>query len=239
MPSAANSQALEALQLAASSWRRREALSSPLEVQRSRLIAWVESRPDLEEPVPFDRLALSSPLPAGLPLLMPGDPLRWHVKLRLHHPVMAAWLPLQPLEGVHVSRQSPIELLWEEEKAYRRAHCGALALLRDAAAGSGPALASILKKTGWPAAAALVERHWDEDQIYEIGAGSQVTAAMPSPRRLLQAAFGDRPRELSWLAELCDGGEHWDSGPGAIPVPRGEALRPGQVPMPPNWIEKL
>lgn len=238
MPSAANSQALQALQLAAGSWRRREALSSPLEVQRSRLIAWVDSRPDLEEPVAFDRLALASPLPAGLPLLLPGDPLPWFVKLRLHHPVMAAWLPLQPLDGVHITRQNPIALIWDEEKAHRRAHCGALALLRDAAAGSGPALAWILSKTGWPAAAALVEQLQDEDALYEVGAGL-VPKEAPSPRRLLLAAFGERPRELSWISELADGAEDWDSGPGALPVPRGEALRPGQAPMPPNWIDKL
>jgi hypothetical protein len=151
---------------------------------------------------------------------------------------MTAWLPLHPRDGAHVSRQSPIQLLWDEEKANRRAHCGALALLRDAAAGSGPALAWILKQLVGGAAAALVEQLQDDDALYECGAGL-VPMEAPSPRRLLLAAFGDRPRELSWISELADGAEDWDSGPGALPVPRGEALRPGEAPMPPDWINKL
>ncbi len=231
-------QALEALQLAASSWRRREALASPLEVQRSRLIAWVESRPDQEEPVPFDRLALESPLPAGLPLLLPGDPDPWFVKLRLHSAVQADWLPLQPLDGIHISRINPIGLLWAEDKGARAAQCGALALLRDAAAGDATALCWILRQTGWPAAAALVEAQADDDGIYEMCAG-RVPARCPSPRRLLLAAFGDRPRELEWIQELCDGADDWDSGPEALPVPRLDARLPGDQLMPPNWIAKL
>jgi hypothetical protein len=233
-----NREALEALQQAAHGWRRREALASPLETQRSRLLAWVNSRPDLEEPTPFDRLALASPLPAGLRVLMPGDPDPWHLRLRLHAPLMATWLPLHPLEGIHISRVSPISLLWSEEPAERAMHCGALALLRNAAGGSGTNLGWILNQLGWPAAAALVKQYQDEDEIYEVGAG-RVPTQLPSPRRLLRAAFADRPRELTWLDELCDGGDNWDSGPGALPVPRGEALLPGQQVMPPAWITKI
>jgi len=238
MPSAANSQALEALQQAATGWRRREALASPLDVQRGRLLAWIEQRDDQREPIAFEALKLSEALPAGLPLLLPNDPVPWFTRLRLHYAIPAAWLPPAPVDGIHISRTAPQSLLWAEDREMRRFHCGALAFLRDAAGGSGPELAWILRQTGWPAAAALVERHLDEDGLYERGAG-KVPAELPSPRRLLLAAFGDRPRELQWIRELCDGADDWDSGSAALPVPRGEALLPGQAPTPPAWLEML
>lgn len=236
MPS--RSSTLQALQDAAASWRRRDALASPQEVQRARLLGWLEQRDDQREPVAFEALKLSEALPAGLPLLLPGDPLPWFTKLRLHCALPAAWLPPAPVDGIHISRVPPQSLLWAEDRETRRFHCGALAFLRDAAAGSGPELAWILRETGWPAAAALVERHQDEDQVYEMGAG-RVPVELPSPRRLLLAALGDRLQELQWIEALCDGADDWDSGEGALPVPRGEALLPGQAHPPATWISKL
>jgi len=189
-------------------------------MQRAHLIAWLESRPDQREPLPFDQVDRAQQLEAGRALLLAGDLQPWFVKLRLHGPVMKTWLPRQPLGGVHISRQNPIALLWAEEHEIRRHHCGALALLRDAAAGDGTALAWILRQKGWPAAAALVEAKADEDGIYETGAG-RVPVKCPSPRRLLLAAFAHRPQELQWIEELCDGAEDWDSGPEALRVPAG------------------
>ena len=229
---------LQALRDAAASWRRRDALASPQEVQRARLLQWLEQRDDQREPVAFEDLKLSELLPAGLPLLMPGDPVPWFTKLRLHCAMPASWLPPTPREGVDITRVPPQSLLWAADRETRRFHCGALAFLRDAAAGSGPALVWILKETGWPAAAALAERYQDEDGIYEQGAG-RVPVGLPSPRRLLLAALGDRPPELEWIQELCDGADHWDSGEKALPVPRGEVVLPGQAPTPPTWIDKL
>jgi len=236
MPS--RSSTLQALQAAAASWRRRDALACPQEVQRARLLQWLEQRDDQREPLAFEALNLSGPMPAGLPLPMPGDPVPWFTRLRLHCAIPAAWLPPEPLEGIHISRTAPQSLVWAVDREPRRFHCGALAFLRGAAAGSGPPLVWILKETGWPAAAALVERHQDDDEIYEVGAG-RVPHQLPSPRRLLLAALGDRPRELEWIEELCDGADDWDSGEKALPVPRGEAVLPGQAPAPATWIMKL
>lgn len=230
-----NPEAFAALQQAALGWRRREVLGSPLQQQHRRLLAWLEARYDLEEPVPFDRLALAHPQPAGRRLLMPGDPDPWHVRLRLHTSMPAAWLPLQPLDGIHISRTNPVELLWHAEAPERKNHCGALVLLQAAAAGEASALAAILRRLDWPAAAALVERLADGDNLYEFGSGA-VPREAPSPRRLLEAAFADRPQELAWLQHLADGGDHWDSGPAGQPVPRGEARLPGHQSPLPHWI---
>lgn len=227
-------EALEALQEAAAGWRRRDALASPREAQAARLLAWMNSRPDQGEPVPIDQLDLSRPQPAGLPLLLPGDPAPWFVRLRLHVPLMASWIGRAPRDGIEISRTSPVAVAWHEEPPERANHAGALAMLREAAAG-GPALAQILRSLGWPAAAAVVEKYADEDGIYEVGSGRAPREA-PPPRRLLLAAFADRPLELAWLDHLCDGGDDWDSGPAGLPVPRGEALRPGQPPQAPAWL---
>ena len=232
------SEALQALQEAAASWRRRQAVEMPLQVQARRLLAWLESRPDLEEPTPFERVDLASPLPAGVRLLLPGDPVPWFTRLRLHSPVQRDWIPREPREGTHISRQNPCALIWAEDHETRRHHCGALALLRAAAAGDAEALVPILNRMGLPAAAALVEKLADEDALYEHGSG-KVPRRYPSPRRLLREAFADRPQELRWIEELCDGADHWDSGPEALPVPRGEALLPGQTPRAPEWLNKL
>lgn len=232
------SEALESLREAAQGWRRRQALEMPLQVQARRLLAWLESRPDEEPPTPFERVDLASPLPAGVRLLLPGDPAPWFTRLRLHSPVQRDWLPREPREGVHLSRQNPCALIWADDHETRRHHCGALALLQAAAAGDAEALALILKRLGLPAAAALVEKLADGDGIYEHASGG-VPRQYPSPRRLLREAFADRPEELRWIEELCDGGDDWDSGPEALPVPRGEALLPGQSPSAPEWLSKL
>ena len=202
---------------------------SPLQVEQSQLLDWLENRPDHQPPIPFEELVLASPLQAGQPVLMPGDAQCWYVKLRLHAAVMAAWLPPQPVEQIHISRQNPLQLIWADDSNTRREQCGALALLRDAAAGSAPSLIHILRRTGWREAAALVERYQDEDQIFEMGAG-RVPVVLPSPRRLLLAVFRDRPLELAWIEELCDGADDWDSGPRGLPVPTDQPLSSDPVP---------
>lgn len=205
-------------------------------MERQRLLAWVEERHDLQEPIAFEGVDLSQPLQAGTPLLMAGDPTAWHIRM----PSAGAaalpqrWIASVPVEGLHITRQSPQELVWHEDPAERRHRCGALAQLRLAAAGDGECLQAILRANGWGAAAALVERLQDDDGIYEHGSGG-VPREAPSPRRLLLAAIGHLPDERQWLEELCEP-DDWDSGEKAHPVPRGEARLPGQPPAPPTWI---
>lgn len=239
-----SSQALEALQQAATGWRRREVLADadPLAVERSRLLAWLEERHDLGEPVAFDPLpprdVLAHPFPAGAPVLLAGDPDPWFVRMPRwsSSAFPQRWLPLEPTEA-HLSRQSPQALLWHDDRAERRHRCGAAALLRIAADGEAAALTRILERRGLPAAAALVRRHADSDGLYEIASGG-VPRELPSPRRLLRAAFADRPEELIWLAELAAPAD-WSSGPGGLEVPRGEARLPQQPSIPPPWLKML
>lgn len=216
-------------------WRRRDALSTPRAVQAARLLAWLNSRPDHGQPITLEALDLAQPLPAGTPVLLQNDPEVWFTKLRLHVPVPSAWLPRHPRPDVDISRVSPCALLWHEEAPDRAQRCAELAMLRAAAAGSGPELVTILRNLGWPAAAALVEKHCDEDQLFECGAG-RVPIELPSPRKLLQAVFAERELELTWLRELCDGADHWDAGEAALPVPQREAALPGQKAQAPDWL---
>lgn len=211
--------------------------ASPLATERARLLAWLEERHDLREPLEFARLAFAQPLPAGQRLLMPGDPEPWFVRMPLRFAFPQRWLSLTPGDA-HLTRVSPQGLLWAEERADRRFLCGAAALLRFAADGDADALIQILERRSLPAAAALVRRHADSDGLYEHGSGA-VPRELPSPRRLLRAAFADRPVELSWLDELAEGGDDWSSGPGGLEVPRGEARLPGQPSVPPAWLSKL
>jgi hypothetical protein len=239
------SEALQALQEAAANWRRRQSIELPLQTHARRLLAWLESRPDLEEPISFERVDLATPLPAGVRVLLPGQEAPWFTRLRLHSPMQQDWLPRQPREGIHITRQNPCALIWAEDHATRRHHCGALALVQAAAGADAEALVLILNRMGLPAAAAMVEKLADGIDVPQGKAPrslllyEMVPRRYPSPRRLLLAAFADRPRELEWIEELCDGAEDWDSGPEALPVPRGEALLPGQSPRAPEWIAKL
>jgi len=221
----------EALRAAAANWSRRDAIATPEGVQRARLKQWLEDRDDQREPIAFEEVDLARPLPAGTPLLMEGDPLPWFTKLRLHCATPAAWLPLQPLAGLHISRVAPQSLLWHPELSERRHRVGAAVQLRAAAAGDAAALACLLDARGCGAAAALVRRLEDGDGAYEHGSG-MVPRDCPSPRGLLLAALGE-PEEREWLDELCDGGDDW---PGAGKPPTGEARLPGQQPAAPDWI---
>lgn len=231
--------ALQSLSAAAATYRKREALAAPLEVQRQRLLSWLEARPDLEPPLPFGDLVLSRSLTAGRVLLLANDPQPWFVKLRGWTATPEAWLPLAPFDGIHISRISPVELLWDDHRPTRAAQVGAAVLLREAALGDAGALSWILKATGFQAAAQMVEQLADLDGLYEAGAGG-VPLAAPSPRRLLVTAFSSRPRELEWLRELCDGAADWsDPDGGDLPVAQSEARRPGNSgPSVAQWINK-
>lgn len=215
--------------------------ADPLAVERSRLLAWLDERHDLGEPVAFDPFppgdVLARAFPAGAPIRLADDPDLWFVRMPLRSAYPQRWLALEPTEA-HLSRQSPQALLWSDDLAERRFRCGAAALLRFAADGDAAALTAILERRGLPAAAALVRRHADSDGLYEFASGG-VPRELPSPRRLLRAAFADRPEELTWLDELAESAVDWSSGPGGLEVPRGEARLPQQPSIPPPWLLKL
>ena len=237
MPSA-NRQALLALQEAAGSFRRRQLLCTPLEAERQLLLEWIEARSDLRDPITPEELPAGYRATAGQRLLLPGHPEPRYVRLRGWGRPNPVWLTFDLEEGTTVT--NPVKLLWDEDPATRKAACGAAALLRFAAQGDGPSLVWLLEHTGWPAAAALVRDHWDDDQLYELGSGA-VPAHLPSPRRLLQACLRPYEHNLVWLAELCDGGVDWHDPDGRDQeVPRGEARLPGDsAPSAAGWIKKL
>lgn len=233
----ARSDALDALRLAADGWRRREALLTPLQQEARTLLAWLEERPDLEPPLVLaglDPAVLARPQPAGRRVVLDGAQL--FARMPLHAALPRRWLPLAP-DHRHLSEQNPVLLLWQDDRAQRLQRCTALALLRHAAAGDAPSLVRILEAKGWPAAAALVTGHADDDSLYVHGSGG-VPRELPSPRRMLQAALADDPQALQWLEELAEGGDHWDSGPAAVAVPRELAALPGQRTTVNEWIAK-
>ena len=217
MPSR-SSDAAAALGDAARSWRRRSVVLTPMQADQHRLLSWLQSRPDLRAPIPYDQIDTTVPQTPGLRVLLAGDPEPWFVRWPL---VGACWLSREPREQ-QLSRINPVELLWADEPAERLERCGRAAFLRTAACGEVPFLAHILEQLGWPAAAALVRRYGDDDDLYECGAG-RAPRQVPSPARMLRTVFSEsgNPLDLIWLEELCAGGEDWDSGPEAMPVPRG------------------
>lgn len=235
------STALEALRAAAAGFRRRSAMAgeSPLAVEISRLMAWLDAGHHLLEPIPYEQIDLTQPLPAGQRVLLAGDKQAWHVRMpgAGSSALPQRWSP-QPSDR-HLTRQCPQELVWHPDRAERRHRCGALATLRFAASGDGDSLIRVLQWRDMPAAAALVRRYveQDSDRFYALASGG-VPREAPSPARLLAAAFADRPEETAWLRELC-APDDWDSGPGGLPVPRGQAVLPGQSPAPATWISLL
>ncbi len=182
------------------------------------LLAWLHSRPDLQTPIPYEQVDASLPQTPGQRVLLATDPEPWFVRWPL---VGVCWLSREPREQ-QLSRTNPVELLWADEPAERSAGCGRAAFLRAAAAGEVIFLAHILEHLGWPAAAALVRGYGDDDGLYECGAGL-APRELPSPARLLRTVFSESGNtlDLKWLQELCAGGEDWDSGDHALPVPRG------------------
>ncbi|MEY3962876.1 MAG: hypothetical protein RLZZ106_131 [Cyanobacteriota bacterium] len=197
------------------------------------MLAWVEDRPDLGEPLvvdPDDPHQLTRPYACGTPVKLPGDTTTYHLKLRLWSAVPRTWLPLQPELGIHLSTVNPIaDVLWDDDNRVRRLLVRSAATLRYAAAGDAEALAAILNANDLPAAAQLVLDHADGDGAYELAAGSTVTKEMPSPRRLLLACAHSE-RDYLMLDEIADGALAWDSGPAAIEVPRNVARLPGKAP---------
>lgn len=232
MPSPRSDAAL-ALGEAARSWRRRSALLTPLAAEQLKLLAWLNSRPDLQPPIPYEQLDTTLPQTSGQRVLLVADPEPWFVRWPL---VGEPWLSFESREK-QLTRMNPVLLLWAEDPRERKARCCRAAFLRAAAYGEVDPLANILERLGWPAAAALVRWYGDEDGLYECGAG-RAPRELPSPARLLRTVFSEseNPEDLIWLAELCFGGEDWDSGPEALSVPRGTALLPGQALSPPEWI---
>jgi hypothetical protein len=202
-------------------------------VERQRLLAWVEARPDLGEPLvvdPGDPHQLTRPYACGTPVRLPGDGTTYYLKIRLWHAVTQTWLPRQHEVGTHLSHTNPIaDVLWDEDPGVRRLLVRSAATLRYAAAGDAEALAAILNANDLPAAAQLVLEHADADGAYELAAGSSVTQGMPSPRRLLLACAHSE-HDYLMLDEIADGGLDWDSGPGAVEVPRNVARLPGKAP---------
>jgi len=207
-----------ALGEAARSWRRRSVLLTPLEAEQHRLLSWLQNRPDLRAPVPYEQIDVTIPQTPGQRVLLAGCPDPWFVRWPL---VGACWLSHEPQEQ-QLSRINPVELLWADDPAERHVRCGRAACLRAAATGDVACLAHILEHLGWQAAAAMVRRYGDDDGIYECGAG-RAPQSLPSPAKLLRTAFAESENslDLTWLEELCAGGEGWDIGDQALPVPRG------------------
>jgi len=240
MPSRNPSSMLDFLRGEASKRRCRDLVETPLAAERQMLLEWIESRPDLWPPITPEELPRGRHATAGQRILLPGYEQPLHFRLRLWSRPQT-WLPFD-LDPPVTSTCNPVALLWSDDPATRKANCGAVALLRYAAAGDGPALCWILEhaRPAWPAAAALVREHWDTDEMYEVGSGL-VDAYYPSPRRLLQAALAGYERDLIRLAELADGGVDWHDPEGRdLPVPQGESRLPGEgAPSAAEWIKKL
>ena len=212
------SNAAAALGEAARSWRHRSVLLTPVEAEQHKLLSWLQSRPDLRVPIPHKQIDVTVPQTPGQRLLLAGYPEPWFVRWPL---VGVSWLTREPREQ-ELSRINPVELLWADEPAERHARCGRAAFLRAAATGEVLFLAHILEHLSWHAAAALVRRYGDDDGFYECGAG-RAPKELPSPARILRTVFAETGNTLDqiWLKELCAGGEDWDSGDQALPVPRG------------------
>jgi len=229
------SDALQALQAAATDWRRAGQIATSLQKAAADLRDWLESRPDELPPAALEDLDLTHPVTPGRRVVFDGAGL--YVRLRLYAPPSVAWLQRHPTDK-HLTATNPVELLWAPDPAERGYRCGALAFLQAAASGEGPALVQILNRMGLEAAAQLVADHLDSDGLYELGAG-MLPPQFPSPRQLLQVAFKGRQQELTWLEEFCDqGGDHWEA-PDQMEVPLGREQRAAQGPDPAHWIEKL
>jgi hypothetical protein len=213
------SNAAAALGEAARSWRHRSVLLTPVEAEQHKLLSWLQSRPDLRVPIPYEQIDVTVPQTPGQRVLLAGYQEPWFVRWPL---VGVCWLSREPQEQ-QLSRINPVELLWADEPAERHARCGRAASLRAAATGEVAFLAHILEYLGWQAAAALVRCYEDDDGLYECGGAGRAPQELPSPARLLRTVLAETGITLDqiWLDELCAGGEDWDSGHQALPVPRG------------------
>jgi hypothetical protein len=191
-----------------------EQLELPHVVAERRLLSWVRSRPDRLPPIPWSELDRSEQQPAGRPVFLEGE--TWRLKMKCSHWEGKSWVtpgcPENQVTRIQLLDWFPLEASEEELVKV----CRIVVLLQDAADGVPEALETVLRAAGLDAAADFVHEHGDGEDLWVV------PPSFPSPRTLLQAAF-EEPQwewERGVLQELCEGGEHWEPWPHALPVPR-------------------
>jgi len=209
--------AIRALQDAATrvNSRARAAAGSPMEQQAQALVGWALSRPDLEEPVESSTLRPDRRLQAGRRVIVDAAVLYFAL------PLEAA--PLVWPSGLVIDA-NPVGLLLnldEENDPDEVLHRARMVVaIQHAADGHVPSLLMILRGTGHPRAAEMVEEAaegFDDWSFRRLG--------LPSAHELLRHAF--HADQFEWeqnvLVETChEALAHWPALPAgvvAVPIP--------------------